>query len=151
MTNYPICEIIKDYEPLFDDVNNCYKDMNSGELKINYGNISFKCCGMEYNKNKRYKFVHSHCKSNKHKIFMRRYNEEFRQNYGTYRSPAEIIKAMEKEIRELKKQLYNKNQECQYKDTDLDKINKLYENLQLENIRLDAKKKKKFEELFQKE
>lgn len=49
---------------------------------------------------------------------------------------------MEKEIRELKKQLYNKNQECQYKDTDLDKINKLYENLQLENIRLDAKKKK---------
>ena len=34
MEKYPICETIEEYEPQFDDVNNCYRDMNNSEIKI---------------------------------------------------------------------------------------------------------------------
>ena len=53
MENYPICETIEEYEPQFDDVNNIYRDMNNSEIKIKYGNRSFRCCGVEYTKGKK--------------------------------------------------------------------------------------------------
>jgi hypothetical protein len=143
MDNYPICETIEEYEPQFDDVNNCYRDMNNSEIKIKYGNRSFRCCGVEYTKGKRSQFINQHCKSNKHQQYLKKYNDDFKQNYGTYNSPAEIIKIMEKQIRELKKQLYNKNEECKYKDDEIEKLNAQNEILQSENIKLKIKKSKK--------
>ena len=49
---------------------------------------------------------------------------------------------MEKQIRELKKQLYNKNEECKYKDDEIEKLNTQTEVLQSENIKLKIKKGK---------
>ena len=144
MENYPICETIEDYEPQYDDINNCYRDMNNNEIKIKYGfDKSFKCCGLEYTKEKRSQFTHQHCKTNKHKRYLEKYNQEFKQKYGTYKCSAEIIKVMEKEIRQLKKQLYNKNEECKYKDVIIEKLNTQNEVLQSENIKLKIKKGKK--------
>jgi len=76
---------------------------------------------------------------------LKKCNDDFKQNYGTYNSPAELIKIMEKQIRDLKKQLYNKNEECKYKDDEIEKLNMQNEMLQNENITLKIKKgKKKF-------
>jgi hypothetical protein len=117
--------------------------MNNSEIKIKYGNKSFMCCGLEYTKGKRSQFINQHCKSNKHQQYLKKYNDDFKQNYGTYNSPAEIIKVMEKQIRDLKKQLYNKNEECKYKDDEIEKLNTQNEILQSENIKLKIKKKQK--------
>ena len=117
--------------------------MNNSEIKIKYGTKAFICRGVEYSKGKRSQFINQHCKSNKHQQFLKKCNDDFKQNYGTYNSPAELIKIMEKQIRDLKKQLYNKNEECKYKDDEIEKLNMQNEMLQNENIKLKIKKGKK--------
>ena len=140
MEKFAICEVIQDYEPIFDDKENCFRDMNNTEIKIKYGKNPFICCGIEYNNSKRSQFVNQHCKSLKHKKKIDIINDNFKKEFGNYNTPGEFIVILQKENRDLKKQLYNKNEESKYKDNEIAKLNSRNEILQKENISLKLQK-----------
>ena len=138
--SFPICETCEQYEPIIDIKNQCFRDLNLSEIKIKYGpEKTFRCCGVDYTPKKRYQFISSHISSRKHQNFIGIENEKYKQMCGPFTDTTDQISSMMKTIRDLKSQLYHKNEESKFNAQEINKLNITITDLHKEIVRINDK------------
>ena len=128
MTNMSIIEVLPNYCPKIDDVNNKKIDLNIRDLQIKYPN-GCVCCNVTYLPKKYSSLIAQHFNTKKHKkLCLDPANEIFKQDCGSNENILDIFDLKCKENRELKKLNYSYKEEIYL-------MKEKYEK-ELENIRI---------------
>ena len=128
MTNMSIIEVLPNYCPKIDEINNKKIDLNIRDLQIKYPN-GCVCCNVTYLPRKYSSLIAQHFNTKKHKkLCLDPANEIFKEDCGSNENILDVFDLKCKENRELKKLNYNYKQE-------LDSMKEKYEK-EIENIRI---------------
>lgn len=123
-----IIEVLPNYCPKIDEINNKKIDLNIRDLQIKYPN-GCVCCNVTYLPRKYSSLIAQHFNTKKHKkLCLDPANEIFKEDCGSNENILDVFDLKCKENRELKKLNYNYKQE-------LDSMKEKYEK-EIENIRI---------------
>jgi len=139
MTSNIITEVAPQYEPCIDMKTQCMRDLDFKELRRKYDNLGFRCCGTLFTPAKYSQFRGQHIKSQKHIRFIEIENEKYKQEYGSFSDPADIIQQQRRELKLLKIEISTLNKKLIDSQASQETLKAINNDLRSTNIELEFK------------